>query len=536
MLKSTVGHIAMYAKLPADRIEIARLVDIKPELRAYLRTKGLRGKSIPSYTNYVRILLQKAVELGWLPCAPEVVDAWRDILAAVAKSQGCPGVVRYAIQKGKLPADFTDQDLDLWCETSIRNGRTYRWVVQVKGRFRKCLFEAGLSSQLPRLQPFVTDRIYGIPLSCFPDELRAEVDDLIRYKTDETSPGRPYKARHREVTAKNLKKLISRLFGFIVKEKGITVHSLQELFSQQFVSDFARWLVNLRKVSGRCVMIWLGTIRALRIYPSLKGHDFSWIPDLIQELPTDSEIRAQERKDRNWLSYDVLDKIPEQIVRNAGPTEESKALAFRDALLIMWLLVLAWRQRNIRECRVMPFAEGGNLFKEEIPSNSTMARPPWVDEALRTNPRERFWQFRFPPDQTKNGRTVRGILSQQLIEPLETYSTRYRPTLVDCEDDHRLFVNDHGRPLDPTRLDILVENLTFKYGGKRVNPHLFRDIVALEWLRHHPEDYLTVSKILWHRRIETTLGTYGRNFDESHGVRRMEEWLNERERRRKQGS
>ena len=62
-----------------------------------------------------------------------------------------------------------------------------------------------------------------------------------------------------------------------------------------------------------------------------------------------------------------------------------------------------------------------------------------------------------------------------------------------------------------------------------MNPHLFRDVVALEWLQHHPEDYLTVSKILWHARIETTLGIYGRNFDESHGTRRMEEWLDQRE-------
>src|SRR5215469_5613598 len=88
MLNSTVGHIAMHLKLTAEKIEIGRLLDIKPGLQASLKAKGLKGKSIPSYTNYVRILLQKAAELGWLPCAPEVVDAWRDILAAVAKSQG----------------------------------------------------------------------------------------------------------------------------------------------------------------------------------------------------------------------------------------------------------------------------------------------------------------------------------------------------------------------------------------------------------------------------------------------------------------
>jgi len=54
--------------------------------------------------------------------------------------------------------------------------------------------------------------------------------------------------------------------------------------------------------------------------------------------------------------------------------------------------------------------------------------------------------------------------------------------------------------------------------------------LAVKWLEEHPEDYLTVSKILWHRNIQTTLRIYGRNFDESHGVRRMEAWLEDRQR------
>jgi integrase len=58
--------------------------------------------------------------------------------------------------------------------------------------------------------------------------------------------------------------------------------------------------------------------------------------------------------------------------------------------------------------------------------------------------------------------------------------------------------------------------------------HLFRDIFAVKWLEQNPEDYLTLSKLLWHRNIRTTLRIYGRNFDESYGVRRAEEWLEKR--------
>jgi integrase len=75
----------------------------------------------------------------------------------------------------------------------------------------------------------------------------------------------------------------------------------------------------------------------------------------------------------------------------------------------------------------------------------------------------------------------------------------------------------------------LVTRLTSRYGGRAVNPHLFRDIVAFAWLKAHPKDYLTLSKILWHANINVTIKTYGSRFDESSGVCAMEAWIEELE-------
>jgi integrase len=531
MLGSTIAHISMHLGVPADELDIHRLLDVKSGLQVHLKERGFKRNSIRSYTNYLRILLQKATEFGWSVCSPDIARAWREI-SVCARTAGCAGVVRYAICKGLRPENFTETDLQHWGEEVLRGGRTNKRVVQVKSHFRKCIFEAGFGSKIPNILPPVKDRIYGVPLSQIPEPVYLEVIDLLKWKTDEFSPGRPYKARHRAVTAENLKKLISRLFGFVVKVQGKTVHHLEELFSQQSVNEFVRWAINQRKVSGRCVAIWLGTLRALRIYPALRGHDFGWVLNLLEELPRDSEVKAKERKERRWVSYDVLADIPEQILRDADQNvdldKRSRALRFRDALLIRWLATLPWRQRNIRECIVAPFHEGGNMFMAEIPPNSTIAKSRRVCEALKVNPHEHFWQFRFRPHETKNGRAVHAILPGQLIGPLENYLANYRPFLVDVSDQRTLFVNDHGCPFDPTRLALLVENLTLRYTGRQVNPHLFRDIFAIKWLEDHPEDYLTLSKVLWHSNIQTTLQHYGRNFDESHGARRVEEWLDSR--------
>jgi len=73
-----------------------------------------------------------------------------------------------------------------------------------------------------------------------------------------------------------------------------------------------------------------------------------------------------------------------------------------------------------------------------------------------------------------------------------------------------------------------VADLTIRFVGLKINPHFIRDILAYKWLEDHPEDYLTLSKILWHKNIQTTLRIYGQKFDESNGVRRVEEWLDRR--------
>ena len=256
------------------------------------------------------------------------------------------------------------------------------------------------------------------------------------------------------------------------------------------------------------------------------------------ELPSSSQEEVKQRKDCKWVPYDELAQIPEKIRQDANTfvalDDRRKALMMRDALLIAWLTVLPWRQRNLRECRVMPTADGGNLFHEEIPPHSPISKPKWAEEAFRANPRQRFWQFYFRAPETKTARGVRGILPRQLVPVLEEYLGRYRQILLDGRPDPMtLFLSNRGYSLCASGFGRLVESITLKYAGRRVNPHLMRDIFTVQYLQERPEDVLTASKALWHKNIQTTLGVYGVGFDESHAARRIGEWL---EQRRESGS
>jgi site-specific recombinase XerD len=128
---------------------------------------------------------------------------------------------------------------------------------------------------------------------------------------------------------------------------------------------------------------------------------------------------------------------------------------------------------------------------------------------------------------------VHGLLPKSLADRLEEYRRDYRPLLINNSDPGTLFLNDDGQGFSARGLQYLMANVTARYVGRSVNPHFFRNIFAVKYLEERPEDYLTLSKILWHRNISATIGLYARKFDESHGARRAEEWQEARKKRKK---
>jgi hypothetical protein len=140
------------------------------------------------------------------------------------------------------------------------------------------------------------------------------------------------------------------------------------------------------------------------------------------------------------------------------------------------LITLPRRPRNIRECGI-----GGpkpNLFKGKIPPFSDIEKPEWVIQEARNNPAAEFWQSQFSPDETKTEIEVQALLPRQLIGLLEEYLKDLRTHLLKGTDPWTLFVNRTGNAMAIDQMTQTVGNLTLRYGGRRVTPHPFRDIVA----------------------------------------------------------
>lgn len=529
MLRTTCSLLASYLNHAPAEILLDTISETRNGFRPFLEQRKYAPNSIRTYVNHVNILLKSAETLGWR-LDDRVPTAWCSVLALATEAK-CIDIVTSMAKLRGAPMDVSIEDVDGWGAVKMQQGRSHTFVYARKKRFWKLLRDCGCTELTPKC--IMREMGYGTPLEDFPPGLKADVLALIKWKQAPFALDRPKFARHRGVTALNLRKVVSQLYGFASKIGGrLDLNSLFELVQKPIVGEYVEWCINERAVKGRSLQCNLGLLGgALRQHPSYKSLNIDWLKPLLDGLPTESESETKKRKAAKYLEYAVVERIPKMIrAERASAEKEGGVYAARQTmneLMMKWIITLPWRQRNIRECRISGSAP--NLFRGKIPPFSDLSKPGWVVKEEQDNPAAEFWQFRFSAQETKTGREVNALLPRQLIDILEEYLKDFRHHLLRGPDPNTLFVGGKGKAMTIYQMTDTVALLTMRHGSRRVTPHAFRDIVAYSWLKEHAKDYLTLSKMLWHRNINTTISIYGSRFNESNGVSAMEAWLDERE-------
>jgi hypothetical protein len=307
------------------------------------------------------------------------------------------------------------------------------------------------------------------------------------------------------------------------------IESLKALLTKDNVAKYVQWALKERKNQGDSLVRALSGIKAsFNDHPSYPDLDLSWVSAIIKRLPRETRTEIDSRKEKKYIPYDVADAIPAKIraVRNrAKNLSPSKiAMSLRDELLMQWLVILPWRQRNLRQCRIA----GGphrNLYFDPIRQLSPATRPKWLELQEKAYASRPVWQIYFTKKETKGKNHVEAFLPSELVVRLEEYLT-HREALIPVgrPDPGTLFLTNGGKAMNSADIRNLVEQLTSQHAGVAVHPHLFRDIVAYEWLRQHPNDYLTLSNLLWHKNLEYTVKVYASRINESTAIARMDDW------------
>jgi integrase len=526
MLRSTAAKLGEFLDQEPAGVLLAALPDERDDFRIYLTQRQYAKASVRSYSNYLNLLLKEAVARGWEEPRPILPAPWQ-ALAAGASRDRCVNVFQFFAKQGLSPWDITEVHLCDWIRMRVQRGRALDPTVQRANKFRRILVRHGYETNLSLRKVKQPD--YSMSVTEFPDVLRRQVVDLIKWKISPVAPGRPSKGQHREITARRLEQIFRQLMGFVrLAGRLDTVTRMEDLVTEAIVTDYVMWILSDRFKLGSGVRNELGTLRAaLRYHPQYSQIDIQWLTALIRSIPHDEEEELLRRKEEKFLPYETIKAIPDMI--HADRTKALKrgqkqlALNVRNELLMKWLSRMPWRQRNLREARIG--GKSPNLFKGKLPVLAGISLPKWLQQAQKENPDIEVWQFRFSKDETKMRNTVHCVLPLALVPLLEEYLNEYRPLLISGADPGTLFINDAGKRMSPPQVRLLVSELTLRYGGRIVTPHLFRDIFAFWWLERFPTDYLTVSKLLWHRSIATTLNRYGRRFNESAALCRMEDLM-----------
>jgi len=546
--------------------------------------RNLVDNSYPSqqamkYAHRIHVLMNLARSRGWSP-DDGISEEWLPVLAR-AEERNCIDIARYFASSHIHPGDLTYGQLQTWIDNEVIEGTRTFVAARAKQRiFSTAMLSLGFTNLVRMGRP------YGTAVKDFTDNFKREFDELIAYRRgspddeeedddyaegwehsedeedDSDEDDRPKRKQLREVSVNCLIQCICRMHGF-AKDHGAQIDSLSDLFTRAVFRRYRKWLKKRRKIKGTTMKLFFAPIvAAVRQYRKFPVTEYEWLGRFLSSIPAESFEERQKRKLNKYLPFQELAAIPSKLrkdlenVEKRQTTEISKGryseetqtleaarLAMK-ALLLQLEFNLVWRQRNLRQCRIL--GDNPNLFKLKIDTYAQIFRPAWVEAIRADDPNAEIWQYSFSAEETKAGHPIHGILPRHLIRPLEDYLDLYRPELVKerkrkprkgvkqksrTETSPKmadtLFVNYLRKPLSSANVRDIFCDSTLRYGKRRVTPHLVRDCFAYHFLLRRPFDFVTLSACLWHRSVSTTLEIYGSRLNPSVSIAIAEQFIEE---------
>ena len=164
------------------------------------------------------------------------------------EEEGLSGRRQSLAQLKESPEEVTQEHLDLWIRQRTNRRGGHLSAQRLANAFWRVLIVCGYMKNAP--VALLRSR-YGIPLSEFPEPLKGEVTEVLRWKCADFEPERPKRAQIRETSAINIKEAITRLYGFATRIAGFDdINSLEKLIQKPIIVGFISWCINERKVKG----------------------------------------------------------------------------------------------------------------------------------------------------------------------------------------------------------------------------------------------------------------------------------------------
>jgi len=354
---------------------------------------------------------------------------------------------------------------------------------------------------------------YRLSPEDWPEKVQAEYEKWKHWSTAAYIPGRSERVKLRPASVEMKRGTFARVAGFLVNIRKKEFNRLSDLIDPEFVQEFTSWYVDSDS-EGEVTSTVTGDISTLstlaRTYckDEAKAKAIAIINTELGE-PVQRKIKDSRRVSVEELISAGRSEFPQKSVRIHQSTETVHAgvrIANQAArgLAIMLMATRPLRQKNYREAIIGKHIkkEGGHWML----SFSGEDKDPASLKRKMRNGRLNVYKMRIP---------------DFIVPYLEKYLEVWRPILNTKESDH-LFLTLSGEPYDHKLFGDWIQHGTFKWLGKRVNPHLFRDIVATEII-NETGNYVAVATIL--NDDPTTVFKHYWHLDQEKAARTIDDWL-----------
>jgi hypothetical protein len=516
----TANELAKALSVRRQSLTSRQLFDAGPRFKKYLSRRRISKSAKAVLGSYRNSIIREAKQLGLFAERHALEQNWRPAKKAMKGVAAGLSIINEAIKCNLRMDQYSDAALDEWGSEKLRQGCAFRFVISRKSAFRGAIRRAGLAAQFPMLRTEIAPT-FRVRARELPSWLRRDIAQILRKMRAEA---RRDLHRFPYSSARGLVLRFQELFGFAQgTPEASSINSLEQLLSEDLIRKYILFLYedkDWKRVSIRVCVYRIAN--AMSYHPVLGQRDFSWIRACVLELSEDDDTDIDPESDGAEVLLDDLAAIPKKLraKREALKGKNRRAIAWLAVkeFIIFWLVTHPWPAQCLRTCRIS--GSKRNLFKGPKPrGKGPFELFPRLEQALRKNPRLRFWQFDISPAETRLGRYARGGLVSPLTRKLKEYF-KYRRELVKGKPDPgTLLVNFAGQAFECGEFSKLVADICYDYVGVRIPPSEFRRKFLFDWLADCPGDLEGIAVVLW-MQVDSVSALLERNNVENYPIAR----------------
>jgi hypothetical protein len=490
---TVANHISRSLMTPRDQLTVVQVIENEETFFDYVAKCHLSPKSKAKLLDRRKALLRYARKFGFSRESFALINEWEASTRGVDLNHGLLTIVQDAIRRGRRPIDFSQDDLTVWADARLSEGRTYSYTRDAQRLLLTRIQRAELQHMFPLLNTAPRCPSYKLRINLMPQSLREEILGIVSTRRTTTGIRRP------SLTSTADQWIImyfEALVGYAVTLRGIVdLTSIRPLLNEAFIFEYALFLRTVRGCKRTTVVAYFSTIfSALSRASAFRDCDLSWIDSVYRKLRREPESALKARRRKRYVPFQDLALVPDKMRRDrlalVDPSPWTLAWSITDELLLSCLILAQWPSRFLRLAEV-----GRHIFKGAIPKDGPpLAIPAWAKEQLSQDPGTEFWQFHFEDLQ---GELHRGLVLRQIVPLLELYLKEYRPLLADPDHPKLLFWNKSGLPLSPSNLGNRVSGVVWRYIKKRASPTSIRSSFAYYWRDKYPNKDAVLAKIQW---------------------------------------